>query len=205
MSASSDLKLLFSPSACHFHFDASDWVNLKKLSVTTFLRDMNQKHWCFLLWFPPQWLPNAQISAAQERLHFIFSSSPWSSTRGEAGLKGSNCLKSTHLLKDASHLSSESRWRRWRWSAAAETVISTDRWLKKALATSKNIHPSISCTLSSFRVSRQAQVHLQVSLTQRCLTKSPQPSIKDRSNPFICPLCAAASSRSNNKAKASNA
>lgn len=141
----------------------------------------------------------------QERLHFIFSSSPWSSTRGEAGLKGSNCLKSTHLLKDASHLSSESRWRRWRWSAAAETVISTDRWLKKALATSKNIHPSISCTLSSFRVSRQAQVHLQVSLTQRCLTKSPQPSIKDRSNPFICPLCAAASSRSNNKAKASNA
>lgn len=46
MSVSSDLKLLFSPSACHFHFDVSDWVNLKKLSVTTSLPDMNQKHWC---------------------------------------------------------------------------------------------------------------------------------------------------------------
>lgn len=119
----------------------------------------------------------------QERLHFIFSSSPWSSTRGEAGLKGSNCLKSTHLLKDASHLSSESRWRRWRWSAAAETVISTDRWLKKALATSKNIHPSISCTLSSFRVTYRcpslnaaSQNHLshqsktdQILLSARCV------------------------------------
>lgn len=72
MSASSDLKLLFSPSACHFHFDASDWVNLKKLSVTTFLRDMNQKHWCFLLWFPPQWLPNAQISAAPRKTPLCF-------------------------------------------------------------------------------------------------------------------------------------